>query len=357
MRLAAVFAEEGHHHGPRHVEGRQTGREHSQPVEPDIHAVDGDEDLVFGLPAGKEWHAGDGGPGRAHGPEGERNLLPQAAHMAHILLTRERVNHRARAEEEQRLEERVRADVEDGRLVGARATGHEHIAKLRNGGVGEHLLDVELCHADGGGDESGEAAGGHHHGSRRVRAVKDRAAAGRHVDAGRHHGGGVDQCRHGRGAGHGVRQPDVKRNLRGLAASADKEQQRNRFQHPALLRGRLRHHGGKGQRAKVDKDQKHGQGESEIANAVDDESLVGCVSGELLFEVETDQQIGAEPHSFPPHKHQQEVVGQHQHQHKEHEEVEVAEEAVVAALMFHVGSGVDMDEQAHARHNPEHHGG
>ena len=40
--------------------------------------------------------------------ERDRHLLPQAAHLAHVLLAAERVNHATGSEEEQRLEERVR---------------------------------------------------------------------------------------------------------------------------------------------------------------------------------------------------------------------------------------------------------
>ena len=61
---------------------------------------------------------------------------------------------RAGGEEEQRLEEGVRDEVEDGGGVGSDAAGQEHVAELRDGGVGEHALDVGLHHADSGGEEA-----------------------------------------------------------------------------------------------------------------------------------------------------------------------------------------------------------
>src|SRR6478735_5424886 len=103
-------------------------------------------------------------------------------------------------------------------------------------------------------------------------------------------------------------------------------------------------------------DEHDSQRESEIANAVDDECLFTGISGALLAEVETDKQIGTEPHAFPTHKHQEEIVGENQQQHREHEEIEVGEEAVVALFMRHVASGVYVDEETDARDDKNHHG-
>ena len=47
--------------------------------------------------------------------------------------------------------------------------------------------------------------------------------AGDQVDAGHDHGGGVDQGRHRRGAGHGVGQPGVQRELGALADHGDEQ--------------------------------------------------------------------------------------------------------------------------------------
>ena len=72
---------------------------------------------------------------------------------ADVLLAVQRVDHRARAEEHQRLEERVRVEVEDAAGEGADAHRQEHVAELRHRRVGQHALDVVLDQADGAGHQ------------------------------------------------------------------------------------------------------------------------------------------------------------------------------------------------------------
>ena len=73
---------------------------------------------------------------------GDRHVLPQAAHPAHVLLVMERDDHRAGGEEERRLEERVGVEVEDRRRIGRGAERDRHVAELRQRRVGDHALDV-----------------------------------------------------------------------------------------------------------------------------------------------------------------------------------------------------------------------
>ena len=111
------------------------------------------------------------------------------------------------------------------------------------------------------------------------------------------------------------------------------------------------------ERAEVHRDQEHGQRKSEIADAVHDERLVAGVGGEFFEEVESDQQVAAQPHAFPADEQQQEVRAQHQNQHEEHEQIQVREEAVVAAFVRHVADGVNVDQKADAGDDHQHHGG
>ena len=68
--------------------------------------------------------------------------------MPHVLLAGHCVNDRAAAEEEQRLEERVRHQVECA--GGKRADAHrrEHVAELRDRRVREHSFYVVLHQPD-----------------------------------------------------------------------------------------------------------------------------------------------------------------------------------------------------------------
>ena len=53
-------------------------------------------------------------------------------------------------EEEQALEEGVSHQVEDASRERSYAARHEHVAKLRDGGVGENFLDIGLRDSDRG---------------------------------------------------------------------------------------------------------------------------------------------------------------------------------------------------------------
>mmetsp|Transcript_16890 Transcript_16890/g.21844 ORF Transcript_16890/g.21844 Transcript_16890/m.21844 type:complete len:229 (+) Transcript_16890:1-687(+) len=68
-----------------------------------------------------------------HRAIGERHILGEAAHVSHILLVVRAMNNRTSTEEEQRLEEGVREQVEHRCLIGADACGKEHVTKLRTG--------------------------------------------------------------------------------------------------------------------------------------------------------------------------------------------------------------------------------
>ena len=160
--VEALGAEEGLEPEAEHVEAGHAGGEEA----------DGPEELAEGVAVGEgpvedlvfREEAGEGGmPAMAktpigHGPEGDGDALAEAAHDAHVLLAGEGVDDGAGGEEEQRLEEGVGHEVEDGGGVGGDSAGEEHVAELRDGGVGEDALDVVLHHADGGGEEGGGGA-------------------------------------------------------------------------------------------------------------------------------------------------------------------------------------------------------
>ena len=103
------------------------------------------------------------------------------------------MNHRTGGEEEQRFEEGVGHQVEDGRRISRDSARHEHVAELRDGGVGQDTLDISLHHTDGRGENCGERADDRDRHQSGGSVVEDGVGARDHVNAGRDHGGRVNQ--------------------------------------------------------------------------------------------------------------------------------------------------------------------
>src|SRR6202795_1300399 len=135
-RAAAVLAAECHVHQPEHIKGCNESSNHAdQPIHP--ACVKGfPKNLVLGPEASERWNARDSKRGNPHRRKSPGHENPQPAHLSHVLLATDAVNHRTCRKEQQPLKERVRHQVEDARGERAHAAGHEHIAKLRDGGVG-----------------------------------------------------------------------------------------------------------------------------------------------------------------------------------------------------------------------------
>ncbi len=218
---ASVLAAECHVHQPEHIERRdESGNHANQPIDRAC-AIGFPKNFVFRPEARERRDARDGERGNAHRHKRPRHVNPQPAHLSHVLLAADAVNHRTRREEQQALEERVRHQMEDARRERSHATRHEHIAKLRNGGVSQHFLDVGLRDADSRRKQGRERSNDRDHRHRHRRALEDRRRARHHINARRHHGRRMNQRRNWSRAFHGVRQPDIKWNLRRLTGSAN----------------------------------------------------------------------------------------------------------------------------------------
>ena len=118
-----------------------------------------------------------------------------AAHVADVLFARQRVDDDAGRHEEQRLEERVRHQVEHPVRVRADARAEEHVADLRHRRVRDHALDVDLHERDEAGDEQRERAHAGGDELDRARLLEDRVRARDQVDARGDHRRRVDQGR------------------------------------------------------------------------------------------------------------------------------------------------------------------
>ena len=147
---------------------------------------------------------------------------------------------RTGGEEQQRLEESMRDQVEHASHKSAHPDRRHHETELGDGRISQHLLDIVLPDGNRGGEQGRDAAHQRNRGLRLRHQRVERRGAGHQVDAGRHHGGGMDQGRDRGGAGHGIRQPDVQRELRRFPRHAHQQEQGDEEDHAGRGRGDLR---------------------------------------------------------------------------------------------------------------------
>ena len=285
-----------------------------------------------------------------------------AAHAPHVLFAGHRVDDRSAPEEEERLEEGVRHQVERAGRKRADAHRREHVAELRHRRVREDALDVVLDQADRRRHQRRQHADDRDNRHHLGRVREQHGIAAEHVDTGGDHRRRVDQRRHRRRTFHRVRQPDVEGNLRALAGRADEQEQADQRQDAemaALDRHRPRGilDGAEIERAEGVVDEEDAEDEAPVADAVGDERFLPRVRRALLLVPVADQQVRAQAHAFPADEHDQEVVAQHEHEHEEAEQVQVAEEArdAAARLVGHVGRRIDVNQRADAGDDEQHH--
>ena len=182
---------------------------------------------------------------------------------------------------------------------------------------------------------------------------------GDEIDTGRDHRGGVNQGAYRSWPLHRVGQPDVERDLRRLSRSADKEEERDQGH---LLRPEEM--GASLQCRKINTpdpltahfpdEEQDAQEKAEIADPVNNKSLVAGYSIRVILVPEANQEVRAEPHALPADKEEQEIIGHDQHQHKKDKEVEIGEVAHHPLVMAHVSERIDVNQQADAADDQKH---
>ena len=282
-----------------------------------------------------------------------------------------RMNDRACTKEQHGLEEGVGEKVEHRHRIGTKPCGHEHIAQLRHGRIGDHALDVVLHQTDGGGHKGGQGPqdGDKGGGIRCVFINRRHAADEEH--ARRHHGCGVDQRRHRGRTFHRVRQPGVQEQLRRFAHGPDEQQDANQigrvpFSPQEFQIGFCQRRGCGKDIVKLDavgqiEQRKDAKGKAKVADAVDHKGLDRGGIGGGLAVVEPDQKVGGNAHAFPAKEHLHKVVGRHQREHGKGEEREISKEARPIGLirtpivvMRHVAKRVEVHEGRDRVHHHEH---
>ncbi len=209
---------------------------------------------------------------------GQRQLAPQPTETAHVLLVMGTDDHRAGGEEQQRLEEGMDHQVEDRRIERADAQRQEHVADLAHGRIRQHPLDVGLCQCREPRHQQRQRADHTDQQQHVRRHQEDPVHARDQIDASRDHGRRMDQRRHRRGAGHGVRQPGVQRQLCRFADRPAEQHQRRELRHQAALAPDLRRARQQRldiERAELDIEQEHADRQENVTGARDDERLEG----------------------------------------------------------------------------------
>ena len=255
-------------------------------------------------------------------------------------------------------------EVKHGGVIGAHAGGEKHVAKLRTRRIGDHSFDVVLRQTDGGGEQGRHRADDGHHVPGERRVFEHRRKQADHIDARRHHGGGVDQGRHRRGTFHGVGQPGVQEELGRLAHGADEEEHAGQIdQRPGVAREgprhmsvarRLRKDLGEADGPEGPVDGHDAEGETDVPDPIDHKRLDRRGVGGRLVVPKADQQIAGQPHALPAEKQLHEVGGRHQSQHGEGEERQIGEETRLALVLGHIAPAIKVDESRNGRHHHQH---
>ena len=167
----------------------------------------------------------------------------------------------------------------------------------------------------------------------------------------------MDQRRDRSGTSHGVRQPNVERDLRALSSAAEEHEETDR-RHQRAADAEIERSGVDAdeiQYADVGEQHKHRDHKTEVADAVDDERLLAGVGVYLVAEPESDQKVGTEADSFPADEENGVVRSKHEHQHEEHEQIQVGEVSRIPWIVAHVADAEDMDQSTDSSDDQNHH--
>ena len=270
------------------------------------------------------------------------------------MLAVERVDDEARTHEEQRLEERVREQVEDASPVGREADADEHVGDLAHRGERDDALDVRLDDRNRTGHQEADDADDDDQVEHLWCVEEQRVHARDQVDARGHHRRGVDQGTNRSRALHRVGEPGVEWDLSRLCECTDEQQQTgNRGLCFAELVGRGEDAAVR-DGAEVDEEQEDADRQANVTDGVHDEGLLGSLDGRRLVVPEANQQVRGESDEAPADQELHEVATDDEHQHREHEHVHVREEATLLRIALHVSDREDVDQEADARHDHQH---
>ena len=205
---------------------------HAVPVVlfPEPEAESRADDHVLAVPAAQEWSARDGKHADQHRDRGDLHLGEEAAHLPQVLLVMAAVDDAAGTQEQERLEEGVREEVQQPGNPAADTQRQHHVAELRAGREREYALDVRLNQRDRGADEERDRADVRD-GEQHFRREQGEGPA-HEIDAGGDHRRRVDQGADRRRAFHRVWEPRLQRHLSALPDATHEDAEAHDHEQP-----------------------------------------------------------------------------------------------------------------------------
>ena len=225
---------------------------------------------------------------------------------------------------------------------GQRAQGHD-------GRVGKGQLQIGLAQRHNRGQHRRNGTEDRQGPDPDLRAAQGRMHAGEQIDAGLHHGRGMQVGADRRRRGHRIGQPEVKRELGRLGERARQHQDQDRqvvgvSPNGIAIRQDLRQLEGTG--GQPQHDQAGQQGEAPGAGQQQGLQRRPARLGRGV--VEADQQVGRERRQFPKDEQRDQIVGQHQAEHGEHEQQQEELKPPQLGVAGEIGVRIKDDQDANA---------
>ena len=270
------------------------------------------------------------------------------------------MDHRTRSQKQHRLKIGVGHQVEQARAVSSHAHGHNHVAQLGNGGVGQPFFNVVLGNGDAGPHKGGESTDPGDRVHHRREMFKHREHPRHQKDPSSHHGCSMDQGRNGGWAFHGIGEPNMEGKLSRLGHGTEEDQHpkeggKANANDPRLNEGLqpLPHHLKlKATRRPIEA--QHPQQQAKVADPVGDKGFLAGIGCGLAIEPEAHQQVGAHAHQFPKNINLHQVRTHDEAQHGGTKQAQISVKPHIARIVAHIAIGVDHHQQRHRRHHHQH---
>jgi hypothetical protein len=337
-------------HGEGAGDDRRVGRDR---IEPRIGMVLdrlGEEHLL-GQEAVQQGHARHR-RARHHGKRGgDGHGAEQAAEAAHVARSRLVVDD-AGGHEQRRLEGGVVHHVEDRRHRAQRAAEaeqHGDKAEMADGRIGQQPFDILLEDREERAQHQRDHAGKTDDEEPFIGSRQHRPHPRHQEDARLDHGCGVQEGRHGGRRRHGVRQPELERELRALGEGAQQDQDQDRpvqivlaqqvagCQH--LVEIVAAHHM---------PDQQHAAEQRHAADSGDGQRHARAVArGRIVIPV-ADQQEGEDAGQLPEDDELDQIAGEHDAKHRSRKGKEEHVETRNRVFRRHVIARVDDNQETDA---------